>query len=151
MKRSLKDSLGFIAGVVVGVIAMMLFAGVVLQPAGASGRDNDVTINLTINNVAPPVDTDPAATTTSASGSGDSGVSGNDYSKIFAMQGAADYCVFDYAMGWQGCGSVGFYDGSTGYNAMFATRVDDFMIKFGIQADEYFDEYAGGVGGSWHF
>jgi hypothetical protein len=81
----------------------------------------------------------------------DSGISKSDFAKIGAMLNAASYCVFDYAPGWQGCVSTGFYDDAVGYNTMLATRIDNWMVRFGVQADEGFDEFSGGVGGSWHF
>jgi len=68
-----------------------------------------------------------------------------------ARLAAADYCVMDFAPGWQGCTSAGFDNGYVGYNFALATRVDCWMIKFGVQTDEDFKEYSGGIGGSWHF
>jgi hypothetical protein len=81
----------------------------------------------------------------------DNGIGNSDFSQFIAMQNSANYCVFDYAPGWQGCGSAGWYDGYTGYNLGLATRIDCWMVRFGVQTDEDFDEYSGGVGGSFHF
>lgn len=70
---------------------------------------------------------------------------------IMAMSAAGDSCVFDYAKGWQGCISGGWYGSSTALNGSLVTRIDTFMLRVNIQADTEFDEVAGGVGGSWHF
>ncbi len=79
------------------------------------------------------------------------GISGSYIDELMAMSAAADYCVFDYAKGWQGCVSTGFFGGAVAYNLQFATRVDCWMVSFGVQADDDFGDFAGGVGGSWHF
>lgn len=80
------------------------------------------------------------------------GTGGNSiFDKYTAMGAAADYCIFDYASGWQGCGSTGWSNGEQAINAMFATRIDTWMIKFGVQTDRDLDEYQGGVGASFHF
>lgn len=122
----------------VGVIVFVVMTLLVVTDAFATGYDRSVT-NITNNYYGDDYFDD------------DNGVGNSDFSQFIAMQNSANYCVFDYASGWQGCGSVGWYDGYTGYNLGLATRVDCWMVRFGVQTDEDFDEYSGGVGGSFHF
>ena len=115
-----------------------------------AGGNHAQNINLNLNYKSPPIR--PTAQSTQVAPDDDyDGVGSSDFAKIMAMSMAADYCVFDYAPGWQGCVSTGWYDGHNGYNGMLATRIDNWMIKFGMQTDEDFDEYSGGVGASVHF
>ncbi len=78
-------------------------------------------------------------------------VGDDDFDMAQAMSAAGDVCVFDYASGWQGCVGAGFFGNAEAYNGSAVTRVDQFMIRVNLQADRDFEEYAVGVGGSWHF
>jgi len=144
MTKNLKNAFAFI----VGLLFAFLMLKMILTPVAAHGASHD-DINITILHEyeAPP----EGGGNTGTNDGFDNGASIQPYSKLFAMLNAPNFCVFDYARGWQGCGSVGWYDNYYGYNAMFATRIDNTMIKFGIQFDEDFDEYSGGVGASMHF
>jgi len=78
-------------------------------------------------------------------------VGDTNFDMSMAMSAAGDTCVFDYAPGWQGCGGMGWYGSEQAFNGSAVVRLDQYMLRFNLQADDDFSEFAGGVGGSWHF
>ncbi len=128
---------------IVAFVALMISVNV----AVASGSHNH-DINLTITHEYPDHDPGPL---TIASDNQDSGVSNSELDKTRAMSAAGDTCVFDYAVGWQGCFGGAWAGSESAINGSLVTRVDDFMIRSNIQADTDFDDYVISVGGSWHF
>jgi len=79
------------------------------------------------------------------------GMGNTDFEKGMAMSAAGDACVFDYAVGWQGCVGGGWYGSQSALNGSVVTRVDRFMLRFNFQTDTDFKEQTFAVGGSWHF
>lgn len=139
-----KCYLMFRAAVVAIVLLIVLNA---FTSAEASGWHGDHNIDLTITHEYPDNDVDPL----SMGGAQDSGVSDSELDKSRAMSAAGDTCVFDYAPGWQGCVGGGWAGSESALNGSIVTRVDEFMIRTNLQTDTDFDDYAIGVGGSWHF
>lgn len=79
------------------------------------------------------------------------GIGNSAFENAAAMSAAGDTCVFDYAPGWQACVGGGWYGSASAINGSMATRIDQFVIRFNLQADTDFDDQSYGVGGSWHF
>lgn len=79
------------------------------------------------------------------------GIGSSEFNAVAAMSAAGDACVFDYAPGWQACVGGGWYGSASALNGSLATRLDQFVIRFNIQADTDFEQKSYGVGGSWHF
>ena len=126
-----------------------LILSLALVASAVSAGGNTITTNNYYNSDSPPpvVDQDTGVNSTGVSSTGVNSI----FDKYTAMGAAADYCIFDYASGWQGCGSTGWSNGEQAINAMFATRIDTWMIKVGVQTDIDLDEYQGGVGARFHF
>ena len=137
-----------IVGAVVVVVILIITSLFTDAEASGLNQNHDHNINLTVTQEYEPQDVDPLSI---ANDHQDSGVSDSELDKTRAMVAAGDTCVFDYASGWQGCIGGGFSGDESAINGSLVTRVDQIMIRTNIQADTDFDDYAVGVGGSWHF
>lgn len=112
---------------------------------GSTTTTTTTTTNNTTNNYYTQEGSTETIVRSSSSGLGE------DVDKAIAMSISGDQCVYDYAKGWQGCVAVGYFSDYAALNLSAATRVDELMVRFGVQTTEEVDDFAVGVGVSWHF
>jgi hypothetical protein len=143
LPQTLRNAIGFAAGVIAIIILAVIFSG---DAKAGGNHGHDINLNLTYDYDPPDV-----GGLSIASDNQDSGVQNSELDLSRAMAAAGDACVFDYAPGWQGCGTYGWSGGEQAFNGSLVTRVDEWMIRINIQTDIDFEEYSGAIGGSWHF
>ena len=143
---------------VTGVVAVLFFISLAIGFSDVNASPKHDSGTVVINNYynqPPPSQPTDMSTTTYVDSGGDIHEVKSDYEKkigrAVAASMAAGSCQFDYATGFQGCASFGWYDDETGVNFQVGKRVDDLLFNGGIACDIDFEECAGIGAVNWHF